>query len=353
MTPLPHSAFSPSGHLVHGMVGFSAPMRRVHEFIAKVAPAGTTVLIHGESGTGKELAARAIHRSSARADGPLVTVNCAAIPENLLESELFGHVRGAFSGAVIDKKGKFELADGGTLFLDEVGELPLALQAKMLRALQEREIERVGAMKSIRVDIRVVAATNADLRAATARGSFRKDLYYRLDVVSLRIPALRERREDIAPLTEYFLAESSAILGRKQPVVSPEARACLLNYDWPGNIRELQNVLERAVVMGSSGAIQPADLPRAMTDTPDAACRAKLGYEGAVQQFKKQLILDALEQAGGRFTEAAKILNVHPNYLHRLVSTLGLRDAAKKQVVVRLHAPLLSRLRDHPMEARQ
>jgi transcriptional regulator with GAF, ATPase, and Fis domain len=338
MTPLPHSAFSPSGQPVHGMVGSSAAMRRVHEFIAKVAPADTTVLIHGESGTGKELAARAIHRSSARAEGPLVTVNCAAIPENLLESELFGHVRGAFSGAVTDKKGKFELADGGTLFLDEVGELPVALQAKMLRALQEREIERVGAMKSIRVDIRVVAATNADLRASIAGGSFRKDLYYRLDVVSLRIPALRERREDIVPLTEYFLAESSAILGREQPVVSPEARTCLLNYDWPGNVRELQNVLERAVVMGSSGAIQPADLPRAMTDAPGAARRAKLGYEEAVRQFKKQLIVDSLEQAGGRFTEAARILNVHPNYLHRLVSTLGLRDAARKQVVVRLPA---------------
>src|SRR5712692_8833962 len=289
MMPLPHSVFSPNGLVVHGMVGASAPMRRVHEFIAKAAPVDATVLIHGESGTGKELVARAIHRNSTRAGGPLVTVNCAAIPEHLLESELFGHVRGAFSGAVADKKGKFELAHGGTLFLDEVGELPIALQAKMLRALQEREFERVGGTRSTRVDIRVVAATNADLRVAVDSGAFRQDLYYRLNVVALRIPALRERREDIAPLTEHFLAGFSANLGRKPPAVSPEARTCLVSYDWPGNVRELQNAIERAVVLGSSAVIQPSDLPKAITEAPGEKYGAKLSYAEAVRQFKTRL----------------------------------------------------------------
>jgi transcriptional regulator with PAS, ATPase and Fis domain len=335
MSPLVNSVFSSDGHLVHGMVGSSAPMRRVHEFIARVAPADATLLIYGESGTGKELVARAIHRESGRGGGPLVIVNCAAIPEHLLESDLFGHVRGAFTGAAVDKKGKFEMADGGTLFLDEVGELPSALQAKILRALQEREIERVGGTRSIRVDIRVIAATNADLRAAIASGAFRRDLYYRLDVVSLRMPALRERREDIAPLTAHFLAECSEHLGRRPPAISPEARACMLSYDWPGNVRELQNAVERAVVMGSSGVIQPADLPQALRDAPEAPCRAKPGYAGAVRQFKKQLILDALQQAQGSFTEAAKILNVHPNYLHRLVTRLDLREGARRPVASR------------------
>jgi two-component system, NtrC family, response regulator HydG len=337
MMPLPNSMSSSDGHLVHGMVGLSAPMRRVHEFVVRVALADTTVLIQGESGTGKELVARAIHRNSNRAGGPLVIVNCAAIPEQLLESELFGHVRGAFTGAATDKKGKFELADGGTLFLDEIGELPMALQPKILRALQEREFERLGGTRSIRVDIRVVAATNADLRTAVASKAFRQDLYYRLDVVSLRLPALRERRADIPLLAEHFLAEFSGSLGRKPPAISSEARTCLMDYDWPGNVRELQNVIERALVMGSSsGMIQAGDLPKALTRAPGAASGPKPGYARAVQQFKAQLILDALQQARGCFTEAAAILGVHPNYLHRLVTTMDLRGVARKQVVAEM-----------------
>src|SRR5215218_8375702 len=256
----------------HGMVGESAAVKRVYQFIARVAPADTTVLVRGESGTGKELAARALHQISPRRDRAFVAINCAALTETLLESELFGHERGAFTGALAQKKGKLEVADGGTLFLDEVGEMPATLQAKLLRVLQEREFERVGGTRTIRVDVRVVAATNRDLEEAVKAGAFRQDLYYRLNVVSFEMPPLRERREDIPLLASYFVSKYAAKFKRRVTGLSPEARACLAAYDWPGNVRELENAVERAVVLGSTDRVLPEDLPETVLDAaPDPA----------------------------------------------------------------------------------
>ena len=219
------------------------------------------MLIGGESGTGKELVARAIHRNSPRANKPFVAINCAAIPEGLLESELFGHEKGAFTGASAQKKGRLEMADGGVVFLDEIGELAPALQVKLLRVLQEREFERVGGSRPISVDIRLIAATNKDLEAAVKARTFREDLYYRLNVVSLECPPLRDRREDIPVLAEYFVAKFAAKCKVKAKRISPEAMAGLVNYDWPGNVRELENAIERALVLGVSEMIEPEDLP--------------------------------------------------------------------------------------------
>ncbi len=238
--------------LEHNMVGDSPRMRDVYQFIARVAPRDITVLIFGESGTGKELVARAIHRTSSRANKPCVAINCAALAENLLESELFGHEKGAFTGAIAQKKGKLEIAEGGTVFLDEIGELAPLLQAKLLRVLQEREFERVGGTRTIKLDVRLITATNRDLEEEVKKGRFREDLFYRLNVVSLRMPALRERREDIPLLASYFAAKFSQRSNRPVLGVSPHARTCLTNYDWPGNVRELENAIERAVVLGSS-----------------------------------------------------------------------------------------------------
>ncbi|HEX8118204.1 MAG TPA: sigma 54-interacting transcriptional regulator, partial [Pyrinomonadaceae bacterium] len=249
----------------HGMVGESPAVKKVYQFIARVAAADTTVLVRGESGTGKELAARALHQNSPRRERPFVAINCAALTETLLESELFGHERGAFTGAIAQKKGKLEVADGGTLFLDEVGELAPALQAKLLRVLQEREFERVGGTRTIRVDVRVVAATNRDLEEAVRKGGFRQDLYYRLNVVSFEMPPLRERREDIPLLASYFVSKYASKFKRRVTGLSPEARACLVNYDWPGNVRELENAVERAVVMCTGEIIGVDDLPPLLT----------------------------------------------------------------------------------------
>lgn len=238
-------------NIEHNMVGESAAMQRVYQFISKIAPTDATVLIGGESGTGKELAARAIHRNSKRAQKSFMAVNCAALSESLLESELFGHERGAFTGAIAQKKGRLEIAEGGTVFLDEIGELSPALQVKLLRVLQEREFERVGGTLTIKVDVRVIAATNKNLDDAMARGEFRHDLYYRLNVVSLDMPPLRERREDIMLLASYFLDKYGTRCNRRFKGFSDDARACLLSHDWPGNVRELENAIERAVVLGT------------------------------------------------------------------------------------------------------
>jgi Nif-specific regulatory protein len=246
-------------NIEHNMVGESIAMQRVYQFISKIAPTDATVLIGGESGTGKELAARAIHRNSKRAQKSFVAVNCAALSESLLESELFGHERGAFTGALVQKKGRFEIADGGTVFLDEIGELTPALQVKLLRVLQEREFERVGGTLTIKVDVRVIAATNKNLEDAMAHGEFRHDLYYRLNVVSLDMPALRERREDIMLLASYFAEKYGARCNRKVKGISANARARLLAYDWPGNVRELENAIERAVVLGTTDLIRAED----------------------------------------------------------------------------------------------
>jgi Nif-specific regulatory protein len=316
-------------NIEHNMVGESAPMRTVYRFVSRVASSDSTVLITGESGTGKELVARAIHRNSPRVQKPFVAINCAALTETLLESELFGHEKGAFTGALQQKKGKLEVADGGTVFLDEMGELAPALQAKLLRVLQEREFERVGGTRSVRIDVRVIAATNRDLTESVKSGTFRQDLYYRLNVVSIEMPPLRQRRDDIPLLSSYFAARAAERSKRHVLGVSPEARACLVNYDWPGNVRELENAIERAVVLGSSDFILPEDLPEAVLETVQPAGATIAQYHEAVSEAKKQVILRAVEQAGGNYTEAAKRLGVHPNYLHRLIRNMNLKSVLK------------------------
>ncbi len=316
-------------NIEHNMVVESPPMRTVYRFVSRVAASDSTVLITGESGTGKELVARAIHRNSPRAQKPFVAINCAALTETLLESELFGHEKGAFTGALQQKRGKLEVADGGTVFLDEMGELAPSLQAKLLRALQEREFERVGGTRAVHIDVRVIAATNRDLAESVKAGAFRQDLYYRLNVVSIEMPPLRERREDIPLLASYFAARAGERSKRHVLGVSPEARACLINYEWPGNVRELENAIERAVVLGSSDFILPEDLPEAVLETVQPAGVNIAQYHEAVAQAKKQVILRAVEQAGGSYTEAAKLLGVHPNYLHRLIRNMNLKSVLK------------------------
>ena len=310
----------------YNMVGDSAAMQTVYRNVARVAASDSTVLITGETGAGKELVARAIHLGSSRAQRPFVAINSAALTESLLESELFGHERGAFTGAVAMKKGKLEVADGGSLFLDEIAELPLSLQAKLLRVLQEREFERVGGTRSIRVDIRLIAATNRDLHAGVRNGTFRQDLLYRLDVVRLKLPPLRERREDIPLLANYFLSKYAPGCGRKIAGISKQARACLEAYQWPGNVRELQNAIERAVVLGSGELIMPEDLPEQVLECASAPLVATNTFHGLLREQKAVTILSAIEASGGNMTEAARRLNLNANYLHRLVNNLGLRD---------------------------
>jgi two-component system, NtrC family, response regulator HydG len=309
------------------MVGSSAALEGVRKFVARVAPSDATVLICGESGTGKELVARSMHRHSGRADKPFVAINCAAITGTLLESELFGHEKGAFTGAVSQQKGKLEVANGGTVFLDEIGELAAGLQAKLLRVLQEREFERVGGTQSVRVDIRVIAATNRDLKSAIQDKSFRQDLYYRLNVVSVTVPPLRRRREDIPLLATYFAANHARKARRKVNGIAEPALEYLMRYDWPGNVRELENAIERAVVLGTGDMLLPEDLPEDVLETEPGAASDTTGYHSGVRESKKQLIAKAVAQANGNFTEAAKLLGVHPNYLHRLVRNLNLRDS--------------------------
>ena len=309
----------------HNMVGASAAVADVIQFIKRVAPRDSTVLIQGESGTGKELVARAIHRNSGRAQKAFMAINCAALTETLLESELFGHEKGAFTGAVAQKRGKLETADGGTVFLDEIGEMSPLLQAKLLRVLQEREFERVGGTKTIRIDIRVIAATNRDLKEMSRTGTFRQDLFYRLNVVSIRTPALRERKEDIPLLASYFVRKHSERVKRKVSGISPKAHRLLASYDWPGNVRELENAIERAVVLGVSDIVLPEDLPELMVEGPvdDGAGVALL--EGVVRYAKRRAVEASLEQTGGNQTEAARLLGVHPVHLSRLVKSLDIK----------------------------
>jgi transcriptional regulator with GAF, ATPase, and Fis domain len=314
----------------HDMIGESPAMREVYQFIAKVAPTDSTVLITGESGTGKELAARAIHHNSRCSAKPFMAINCAALTETLLESELFGHEKGAFTGAVSQKKGKLEVADGGTLFLDEMGELTPAIQAKLLRVLQEQQFERVGGTRPIRVDIRLIAATNRDIDEAIRDGIIRKDLYYRLNVVSLKMPPLRERREDIPLLARAFARRYAEKSRRRISGISAEAEACLLAYDWPGNIRELENAIERAVVLGSSDKLLPEDLPEPVLDVQPSPSTASMQFHDAVRESKKHIILKALDQTGGDYSQSAKLLGLHVNNLHRLIRNLDLKPRVKK-----------------------
>lgn len=311
------------------LVGDSARMKEIYQFLNRVASADSTVLIEGESGTGKELVARALHRNSRRASKPFVAINCAAIPESLLESDLFGHERGAFTGAGTLKKGRLEVADGGVVFLDEIGELAPPLQVKLLRVLQEREFERVGGTQPIKVDIRLIAATNRDLDEAVRSRQFRQDLYYRLAVVKMTMPALRERKDDIPMLTRHFVQKYAKRCKVKAKPVSREAMACLVNHDWPGNVRELENAIERALVLGSSDTLLPEDLPEALLEHEASPEMTESRYHSSVKELKRQLILEAVEQTRGNYVEAAGILGVHPNYLHRLIRNLDLKDVLK------------------------
>jgi transcriptional regulator with GAF, ATPase, and Fis domain len=311
-------------NLQHSMVGESPRMRDVYQFIAKVAPTDSTVLLRGESGTGKELVARAIHLSSPRNQKSFVAINCAALSETLLESELFGHERGAFTGAIAQKKGKLEVADRGTVFLDELGELSPGLQARLLRVLQERQFERVGGTRSIKIDVRLIAATNKDLERAIQFGAFRQDLYYRLNVLSLTMPALRDRREDIPLLSNYFAMRCSKKSGRTVKGISPEARKCLVQYDWPGNVRELENAIERAVVLGTTELIQPEDLPEVLLEKQVLPGVQVTQYHLAIKELKRHLVLKAFEEASGNYAQAARLLGMHPNNLHRLIRSLEL-----------------------------
>lgn len=307
------------------MVGDSKVMRQLAGLISKVAQGESTVLIRGESGTGKELVARAIHGSSARADKPFVAINCAAIPDTLLESELFGHEKGSFTGAVATKKGRLEVAEDGTVLLDEIGELAPTMQAKLLRVLQQREFERVGGTRPIKLHARILAATNKDLEEAIKRGEFRQDLFYRLNVFSVPVPPLRKHRDDIPLLAIYFATKYAQKCNRPFKGITPEARALLMNYDWPGNIRELENAIEHSIVLGASDEIRPEDLPEALleqlTTKPEGT-----KYHSAISELKKRLIRDAVSEANGSYTEAAKLLGVHPNYLHRLIRNLDIKS---------------------------
>jgi transcriptional regulator with GAF, ATPase, and Fis domain len=310
------------------MIGRSAVMNRLFEKIGRLAPQDTTVLILGESGTGKEMVARALHRGSRRQQAPFVAINCAALTPALLESELFGHERGAFTDAVALKKGKLELAGSGTVFLDEIGELAHDLQAKLLRVLQQREFERVGGTKTLKLDARLLAATNRDLNADVRQGAFRADLFHRLNVVALQTPPLRERREDIPELAQYFLAQASARCCRRVEGISPEAERSLVAYDWPGNVRELANIMERAVVLGQSDQVQLEDLSDSGLEfgaAPDLAG----AYQTSVGEAKRESIRRAWNEAGGDYKVAAAMLGLHPNSLLRLVRTLGMRDVLK------------------------
>jgi DNA-binding NtrC family response regulator len=298
------------------IVGQHPEMQKLYRLVAQVARTPTTVLITGESGAGKELVARAIHQQSPRRDKPFVAVNPAAIAETLMESELFGHEKGAFTGAFQRKLGRFELAQGGTLFLDEIATLKPELQAKLLRVLQEREIERVGGGRAIKIDVRIIAATNTDLTGAVALGAFREDLYYRLNVVHLAVPPLRERREDIPPLVGHFIRRYNHQFGKRIEGPTPEALVALCAYRWPGNVRELQNVIERSAVLVEGVAIGVADLPMELSvGASSAALDAAVPLNEASDRFERQMVLRALDRVGGNVSEAARALSVHRNSL--------------------------------------
>jgi len=321
-------------HDPHGLVGSSEPMRRVLDQVHRVAATDATVLVLGESGTGKELVARAIHGASARATQPFVSISCAAVPETLLESELFGHERGAFTGAVRRKLGRFELANGGTIFLDEVGEIPAAVQVKLLRVVQERQLERVGGEETIDVDVRVVSATNRDLEKAVETGRFREDLYYRLNVVPIQLPPLRDRPGDVAELARFFVARLAPRMGRKVTGIAPEALAMLERHRWPGNVRELENVIEQALVFADGEVVGPADLPEGLRRTPAApglpVPSGDRSLTAILEELEEQLILSAYERARGVKAETARLLGIKPSALYYKLEKYGIVRAGEK-----------------------
>ncbi|OYT73328.1 MAG: hypothetical protein CFK52_01785 [Chloracidobacterium sp. CP2_5A] len=315
-----------------GMVGRSAAMVALYKEIARVAPTRSTALIIGESGTGKELVARAIHRHSLRAEGPFLPVNCGALPENLLESELFGHTRGAFTGAVADRKGLWAEADQGTLFLDEIGDIPLAMQVKLLRALQEGEVRPVGSSRARQVDARVIAATNRNLEADVAAGRFREDLYYRLSAVTLHVPPLRQRREDLPLLAEAFLEKAATALGRSLRL-EPAALAALAEYDFPGNIRELQSAIEYAAIHARGGVVRPEDLPLKLQASEASAAASpapswlasNFADLPTLDELERRYLMHVLEAVKGNRTRAAEILGIDRRTLYRMAERFGIK----------------------------
>ncbi len=346
----PPGAAGATGGARYGLIGQSARTTEVYALLDRVADSPTTVLVTGESGTGKELIARALHDNSRRRDKPFIKVNCAAIPKDLVESELFGYERGAFTGAVTSKPGRFELADKGTLFLDEIGELPLDMQVKLLRVLQESEFERVGGIKTIRVDVRLVAATNRDLKKEIAQGAFREDLYYRLNVVPIALPALRERASDIPLLVEFFLEKFNQRLRKQVTGVTPEALARLTAYGWPGNIRELENVIERAVLFADGPKVREEDLtPEVRGVSPSSGGGARAGssvevgavdagsdglkekVKAAASRVERELIQRALDQTSNNVTHAARLLKISRKGLQLKMKELGLRERDERE----------------------
>lgn len=301
------------------LVGNAEVMHRIYQMIQRVSQTPTNVLVTGESGTGKEMVAKAIHFNGPLADKPFVTINCGAIPESLMESEMFGHKKGSFTGAVVDKAGLFEVADGGTLFLDEVGELPLSIQVKLLRAIQERVIRRVGSTEDTKVEVRIIAATNRELEKMVAQGTFRQDLFYRLNVINIRTPSLRERKEDIEVLAKHFLHKYNERLGKSISSISDEALQAMLKYDYPGNVRELENIIERTVALEAGATILPESLPP-FVNTPSGRKMAssneiEVGPDGVdldriMGQIEKEIIVKAIHQAGGIKKQAAKLLGI-------------------------------------------
>ena len=314
------------------IIAQSEKMQAVLRLVERVAPTNTTVLIGGESGVGKDLIARAIHHHSQRASGPFIKINSTAIPENLLESELFGYEKGAFTGATTSKPGKFELADKGTLFLDEIGDIPPATQVKLLRVLQEREFERVGGTKTLKVDVRLIAATNRDLRAALEEGTFREDLYYRLNVVAIDIPPLREHKEDIPPLVKFFLQKYAKEMEKPPQTITPAAIKSLMEFHWPGNVRELENVSQRAVALSTNPAIEVADIqidvPTARQTAPGSNHVLPPGM--TLDQWEEEAIREALRQANGNKSQAARALGLSRNALRYRLSKMGVPDTAEK-----------------------
>jgi two-component system response regulator HydG len=314
------------------IVGRSGSMRGIYESIRKVAEATSSVYIYGESGTGKELIARAIHRESARREGPFVKVNCSALAEGLLESELFGHEKGAFTGAIRERKGRFELAHEGTLFLDEISDIPLSTQVKLLRVLQEKEIERVGGERTITVDVRIISATNRDLAPLVETGAFREDLFYRLHIIPIEVPPLRDRKEDILPLVTHFITSISAEMAKSIEGVSDEAMELLMRYDWPGNIRELENMIERAIVLCEGNVLEAQLFPLNERRAPRAGAAATLSVppvgaitlDNALERIERAMIEDALEKSNGVKTKTAELLGIKTSALYYKLEKYGL-----------------------------
>ncbi len=311
------------------MIGESEPMKTLSQLVAKVSPTDSTVLISGESGTGKELVARAIHKNSLRRNKPFVALNCAVLNENFLDSDLFGHEKGAFTGANAQRKGKIEIAEGGTLFLDEIGELAPSLQAKLLRVVQEREFERIGGSKPIQANIRLLVATNRKLSEEVKKGNFREDLFFRLNVVQIQIPPLRERKSDIALLAQYFTRKYSEICKRRVDGISPQAQKALTNHTWCGNVRELENTIERAIVLGSAETIQMEDLPFEIVENVENENSSSMDLSQQLKFAKRKIVLDAIKEADGNYSEAARQLAIHPNNLHRIIRELEIKEEAK------------------------